>query len=98
MDIEPLPEFNHRNMYSFLNLVTKYEVKVVTADDIGDGTDANVHITLYGERGDSGRRMLKKSKEGQNKFEAGNVRVDFIFSYPFSIFSPPTTDGFICLH
>nr|CAB3263471.1 lipoxygenase homology domain-containing protein 1-like [Phallusia mammillata] len=38
----------------------KYEVVVVTADEKGAGTDANVSITIYGNHGDSGKRPLKQ--------------------------------------
>uniref|UniRef100_H2XQK4 PLAT domain-containing protein n=2 Tax=Ciona intestinalis TaxID=7719 RepID=H2XQK4_CIOIN len=38
----------------------KYEVTVVTADEKGAGTDANVKLTIYGENGDSGSRALKQ--------------------------------------
>ena len=53
--------------------VTTYEVQVVTGSKLGGGTDANVYITLLGEKGDSGKRYLRISKEGGNKFEAGKV-------------------------
>ncbi|CAK8676643.1 unnamed protein product [Clavelina lepadiformis] len=38
----------------------KYEVTVVTADEKGAGTDANVNLTIYGPNGDSGKRPLKQ--------------------------------------
>ncbi len=46
-----------------------YEVKVVTGDRRGAGTDANVSIVLYGESGHSGKpKILEKSS---NNFERG---------------------------
>ena len=46
----------------------KYRVTVITSDRRGAGTDANVHITLFGAAGDSGPRRLENSK---NNFERG---------------------------
>ncbi|XP_068609216.1 lipoxygenase homology domain-containing protein 1 [Brachionichthys hirsutus] len=45
----------------------KYEVIVVTGDEKGAGTDANVFITIYGSNGDSGRRQLQQ--KFRNLFE-----------------------------
>ena len=53
---------------------TRYKVAVMTGDKFGAGTDASVFITLYGEKGDSGKRGLRKNVEDQNKFESGKVR------------------------
>ena len=44
-----------------------------TADDSGAGTDANVSLCLYGEKGNTGLRRLMTSKTHSNKFEQGNV-------------------------
>ena len=49
-----------------------YEVKVVTGDVFGAGTDANVFINLTGEFGDTGERQLKDSNN-MNKFERNQV-------------------------
>uniref|UniRef100_A0A665W322 Lipoxygenase homology domains 1a n=1 Tax=Echeneis naucrates TaxID=173247 RepID=A0A665W322_ECHNA len=38
----------------------KYEIIVITGDEKGAGTDANVFITIYGSNGDSGRRQLRQ--------------------------------------
>ena len=47
-----------------------YTIRTFTGDKSGAGTDANVYITLYGEKGDSERLQLKKSAtSGLNKFE-----------------------------
>jgi len=35
-----------------------YKVDVFTGDRRGAGTDANVHITIYGDQGDTGKRIL----------------------------------------
>ncbi|KAM3842453.1 LOW QUALITY PROTEIN: lipoxygenase homology domain-containing protein 1 [Diretmus argenteus] len=45
----------------------KYEVIVITGDEKGAGTDANVFITIYGSNGDSGRRPLRQ--KFRNLFE-----------------------------
>ncbi|XP_076859680.1 lipoxygenase homology domain-containing protein 1 [Brachyhypopomus gauderio] len=46
----------------------EYEVNVFTGNMWGAGTDSNVYITIYGEKGDTGERRLKKSNN-LNKFE-----------------------------
>uniref|UniRef100_A0A3B4WNI6 Lipoxygenase homology PLAT domains 1 n=1 Tax=Seriola lalandi dorsalis TaxID=1841481 RepID=A0A3B4WNI6_SERLL len=45
----------------------KYEIIVITGDEKGAGTDANVFITVYGSNGDSGRRQLRQ--KFRNLFE-----------------------------
>jgi len=47
-------------------------VKVKTGDVFGAGTDANVYITLTGEKGDTGERHLQDS-DNMNKFEQNKV-------------------------
>ncbi len=49
-----------------------YRVVVSTSDLRGAGTDANVAMTLYGEKGDTGQRKLDSSA---NDFERGKVRL-----------------------
>lgn len=46
-----------------------YQVKVYTGRDKGNGTDSNVYLTLIGERGDSGQRMLFTSLEHDIPFQ-----------------------------
>ncbi|RDD42008.1 Lipoxygenase homology domain-containing protein 1 [Trichoplax sp. H2] len=48
---------------------TTYNVSVTTGDIKGAGTDANVHIVLYGEKDDTGLIHLKNSTTHSNKFE-----------------------------
>ncbi|XP_054613031.1 lipoxygenase homology domain-containing protein 1-like isoform X2 [Dunckerocampus dactyliophorus] len=50
--------------------VNSYEVHVFTGTMWGAGTDANVYINIYGENGDTGERLLRKSNN-LNKFEKG---------------------------
>ena len=52
--------------------VTQYEVRVHTGDVWNGGTDANVYITIYGEKGDTGVRQLIKSNMA-DMFAKGNV-------------------------
>ncbi|XP_069736464.1 lipoxygenase homology domain-containing protein 1 [Phaenicophaeus curvirostris] len=52
---------------------TTYTVKVKTGDKKNAGTDANVFITLYGSKDDTGTVSLKASKINKNKFERGKV-------------------------
>uniref|UniRef100_A0AAY4A0E6 PLAT domain-containing protein n=1 Tax=Denticeps clupeoides TaxID=299321 RepID=A0AAY4A0E6_9TELE len=49
----------------------KYEIIVVTGDEKGAGTDANVFITVFGSNGDSGRRALRQRM--RNLFERGRT-------------------------
>ncbi|KAM7368820.1 hypothetical protein PAMP_013127 [Pampus punctatissimus] len=49
----------------------KYEIIVITGDDKGAGTDANVFITIYGTNGDSGCRQLRQ--KFRNLFECGQT-------------------------
>ncbi|NXM10795.1 LOXH1 protein, partial [Ploceus nigricollis] len=53
--------------------LTEYTIKVYTGDKRGAGTDANVHIILYGNKDKSGVFQLSQSLEHQNPFERGKV-------------------------
>jgi len=55
--------------------VRNYEVEVYTGSEFNGGTDANVYLQLFGERGDTGKRRLLSSKTNTNKFEQGNVSI-----------------------
>lgn len=59
----------------------EYAVHVFTGDEYGAGTDANVFITVYGDRGDTGERQLKDSKNFTNKFERNQVDILFFKHY-----------------
>nr|XP_006814608.1 PREDICTED: lipoxygenase homology domain-containing protein 1-like [Saccoglossus kowalevskii] len=52
----------------------KYQVATVTGDYWNGGTDADVYITMYGEKGDTGPRHLHRSKRS-NKFEKGQTDI-----------------------
>ncbi|XP_048241483.1 lipoxygenase homology domain-containing protein 1-like isoform X2 [Haliotis rufescens] len=47
----------------------KYIVNVYTGGEKGGGTDANVFLTIFGERGDTGERKLHTSETHRDKFE-----------------------------
>lgn len=44
-----------------------------TGDVDSAGTNANVFLTVYGDKGDTGERQLKKSETHLDKFERNNV-------------------------
>jgi len=50
-----------------------YDVRVHTADVRGSGTNSNVFLTIYGDKGDTGERELKKSETNFDKFERNQV-------------------------
>ncbi|EDO26464.1 predicted protein, partial [Nematostella vectensis] len=51
------------------NAEGQYTIHIFTGDVWGAGTDANVLVTLYGTKGDSGEHKL--DNEGENNFEQG---------------------------
>lgn len=57
-----------------------------TGDVSGAGTDANVFMTLFGEKGDSGERKLHKSDTYKDKFERGHVRLLFVIQFQAEYF------------
>jgi hypothetical protein len=48
-------------------------VEVFTGNVKGAGTDANVFLNIFGDKGDSGERKLHKSETNKDKFESGKV-------------------------
>lgn len=50
-------------------------MNVHTGDVSGAGTDANVFMTIFGEKGDSGERKLHKSETYKDKFERAHVSI-----------------------
>ncbi|XP_054250623.1 oxygen-regulated protein 1 [Indicator indicator] len=53
--------------------LTEYTIKVYTGDKRGAGTDANVHIILFGKEDKSEVFQLSQSLEHQDPFERGKV-------------------------
>lgn len=50
-----------------------YNVKVKTGDVRNAGTDAKVHLKIFGNKGDTGNRELRNSETTSNKFERSRV-------------------------
>lgn len=56
-----MPNFQFQFYFIFTDLANvKYEVNVFTGDVFGAGTNANVHLTIFGSNGDTGRRALEQ--------------------------------------
>ena len=55
-------------------------MNVKTGDKSGCGTNANVFLTIVGDRGDTGERKLAKSETNFDKFEKNQVQnINIIF-------------------
>ena len=55
---------------------TRYTVRVKTGDKIGAGTNANVYMQLFGDKGSSSKCALKQNENDiRNKFERGQVDI-----------------------
>ena len=52
---------------------TSYHVSVKTGDVRGAGTDANVTLKIFGDKGDTGDLALQASENNKNKFERGRT-------------------------
>jgi lipoxygenase homology domain-containing protein 1 len=50
-----------------------YHVSTKTGDIRGAGTDARVYMRIYGEKGDTGRVRLKRTKDSSKMFERGQI-------------------------
>ncbi|XP_056146384.1 lipoxygenase homology domain-containing protein 1 [Lampris incognitus] len=50
----------------------KYRVTICTGNVSGSGTDASVFLTIFGDLGDTGERLMFMSQTNVNKFEKGN--------------------------
>lgn len=59
--------------------LTEYTIKVYTGDKRGAGTDANVHIILFGNEDKSEVFQLTQSLELQNRFERGKVSTQILW-------------------
>ena len=70
--------------------VTVYEVHVTTGDLWNAGTEADVYISIYGEKGDTGSRQLLRSQKPK-KFVKGQVstRAFSVFFFFFWLFASP---------
>ena len=79
-DTKSPSETDHHKPVSFLSPVIKYEVSVVTGNLWNAGTDANVYLTVYGDRGDTGVRQLYSPSKDQ-VFRKGQVRVSSVLGH-----------------
>ncbi|CAF1514926.1 unnamed protein product [Adineta ricciae] len=50
-----------------------YVITVTTGDKDRSGTNANVFLTIYGDRANSGERELKESTKPKSQFEQGKI-------------------------
>ena len=50
-----------------------YHLAIKTGDERSAGTDANVWVQVYGDKGDTGHVQLKKSGMMENLFERGQT-------------------------
>ena len=55
-------------------LVYQYQVELYTGSESKPGTNADVSLQIFGQRGDTGLRKLMASKTNENNFEPGKVR------------------------
>jgi lipoxygenase homology domain-containing protein 1 len=51
----------------------KYDIEVRTGDDTGSGTDANVFLSVFGNKGELKDIKLEKPLNNKNPFEAGSL-------------------------
>jgi hypothetical protein len=58
--------------------VTTYKVYITTGELWNSGTIANVYLSIYGEKGDTGSRKLFRSKNS-SKFLRGQVSKQNLF-------------------
>jgi hypothetical protein len=49
-------------LFSNIEVFTTYKVHVVTSDEFGSGTNANVYITIFGEHNNTGYIHCFKKK------------------------------------
>lgn len=59
---------------------TTYNIQIKTGDVFGAGTDADVHLKIFGEKGDSDKITLRTSDNTKNKFERNQTDK---FTYEF---------------
>ncbi len=59
---------------------TIYNVKIKTGDVFQAGTDADVHLKIFGENSDTDLIQLRTASNTKNKFERGQID---IFTFEF---------------
>ena len=60
-------------LFFFVTIETTYTVNVITGDKRGCGTDANVFLIIFGQKGNSDELALKDSLTNKDKFERGKT-------------------------
>lgn len=71
-------------IYLLVFSVSKYKVWVYTGKEDGSDTDATVHLCLYGERGDTGKRVISYMEaDHDEKFREGQVSFSAIWKSAF---------------
>lgn len=76
-----------------------YTVNVKTGDKSGCGTNANVFLTVLGDRGDTGERKLARSETNFDKFEKNQVHTEYLLTIIVtlaSLLSASPESIFIC--
>lgn len=61
-------------MFTPTVVATSYHVHVKTGDVRSAGTDANVFLKIFGDKGDTGNLQLRAS-DNKNKFERGRTDI-----------------------
>jgi len=59
--------------FHFLTIAGLYHLAIKTGDETNAGTDANVWVQVYGDKGDTGHVQLKKAGVMENLFERGQT-------------------------
>ena len=58
---------------SFCVVAATYNLSIKVGDVKGSGTDGNVYIQLFGERGNTAKIQLRQAGDTRNKFEKGRT-------------------------
>ena len=67
--------FNQLWTYHFFIVIfsATYNLSIKVGDVKGSGTDGNVYIQLFGERGNTAKIQLRQAGDTRNKFEKGRT-------------------------
>ena len=60
-------------LFVSLVFVATYNLSIKVGDVKGSGTDGNVYIQLFGERGNTAKIQLRQAGDARNKFEKGRT-------------------------
>lgn len=67
--------FSSHEIFSTRLSEVPYEIKVYTSNKSNAGTDANVHIEIYGMEQSTGQVMLCSKTDRKGKFQQGSIDV-----------------------